>query len=127
MAYSYAGLGQEIAKYSADEVLCGRLVARAVQVLNTLTDPAQIAEFHAQPVATGDSKWDNLIAGVAEYTWSLSGQPGNLAWADEIAALPDWWEPGNMPKRWRTWNMVHTPPSLRERRVIYPRQWLQAV
>ncbi|MCL1801076.1 MAG: hypothetical protein FWG25_06925 [Promicromonosporaceae bacterium] len=124
----YPALARAIAPISDDDpVHCTRLVARAVQQLKSVTDPDELAEFHRQPLSTGDERWDALLAGVATHTWSLLGNDTALQWTLPLRELDNWWEPGNMPRKWQFWNMLHTPPSLRERRVIFPTQWLEAV
>ena len=75
-----------------DPVHCTRLVARAVQQLKSVTDPDELAEFHRQPPATGDERWDALLAGVATHTWSLLGNDTALPWTLPLRELDDWWE-----------------------------------
>jgi len=125
---SYSLLADAISELKdEDEVHCTRLVAQTVQQLKGLHDDDQINWFYQAPNSTGDDRWDALIAGVAVHTWSLSGRPGVPVWTKPLKPLDEWWEPGHMPERWRFWNMVHTPVSLRERKVIFPRMWLDAV
>jgi len=113
--------------YATDPVFCTRLVRQTVQHLTLLTDEAEIAEFHAEPPSTGSAEWDALIAGVAVHTWSLGGHLKLLPWMLDLKPLDNFWEPGGGPTRWRDWNLINTPPSLSERGVIFPSQWLQAV
>jgi len=124
---SYPRLATVIAQNLTDPILCTRLVRQTVQQLQLLTNESDIVEFHREPPSTGSPQWDALIAGVAAHTWSLGGHPTSLYWTRELHPLPQWWEPGDGPARWRDWNLVHTPPSLRERRVIFPQNWLQAI
>lgn len=110
----------------ADPVHCTRLVRQTVQQLNLLADERDVAAYHIRPPTTGDVRWNALITGVAAHTWSLSGNVTPLEWAQEVLPLEEWWTPGATPPRWRDWNLVHTPSSLRERRVIFPTAWLEA-
>ncbi|MDR3068271.1 MAG: hypothetical protein LBU50_02055 [Cellulomonas sp.] len=109
-----------------DPVHCTRLVRQTVQQLDLLDDSRDITAYHIKPPTTGDARWNALIVGIAAHTWSLSGHTAPLDWALEVRPLDEWWTPGAMPSRWRDWNLVHTPPSLRERRVIFPTTWLEA-
>ena len=127
MSRDYAGLANEISVNLDDEVFCTRMIRRAVQLLALLTDENDIAAFHARPASTESAQWDALIAGVAAHTWSLSGHNEPLDWTKPLNPLPEWWEPAGSPQRWRFWNMLQTPPSLQARKVIFPRQWLEAV
>ncbi|MCL2467328.1 MAG: hypothetical protein FWF02_08725 [Micrococcales bacterium] len=110
-----------------DPVHCTRLVRQSVQQLQLLDDERDIAAFHIKPPTTGDVRWNALVTGVAAHTWSLSNDGASLDWTRQLRPVDQWWQPGTMPARWRDWNLVHTPPSLRERRVIFPVQWLEAV
>lgn len=111
---------------SADPVHCTRLVRQTVQQLRLLTDEPDVTAYHIKPPTTGDARWNALVAGVAAHTWSLSGHAVSLDWTRDVRPLERWWEPGALPPRWRDWNLVHTPPSLRERRVIFPAEWMEA-
>ena len=124
---NYDKLAKAIIRNLDNEVFCTRLFARAAQRLEELSDPQEIAEFHSQPRTTGDPRWDALLAGVAAHTWSLKSGGAALEWAKTVPRLDQWWEPGNMPAKWRNWNLVHTPPSVRDKGVIFPRMWLEAV
>jgi len=124
----YAGLAETIREFKdKDEILCTRLIPRTIQQLKLLKNKQDILAFYQQPPTSGDKKWDALIAGVAVHTWSLAGYPGTPEWTAPLRPLDDWWEPGAFSNRWTFWNMVHTPASLRERKVIFPSQWLDAV
>jgi hypothetical protein len=124
---SYPQLALAIKQIMAtDPVHCTRLVRQSVQQLSLLTDERDVTAYHIKPPSTGDKRWNALIAGVAAHTWSLSGHNASLDWTRNPTPLPQWWEPGNMPPRWRAWNLMHTPPSLRDRGVIFPTQWLEA-
>jgi len=109
-----------------DPVHCTRLVRQTVHQLQLLTDERDIAAYHIKPPTTADPRWNGLIAGVAAHTWSLGGHRASLDWTRDLHPLDQWWQPGNIPARWRDWNLVHTPPSLRERKIIFPSQWLEA-
>jgi hypothetical protein len=110
-----------------DPVHCTRLVRQTAAHSALLQSEDDLADFHRKPESTGSAEWDALIAGVAAHTWSLSGHAESLPWTRFDQPLSEWWEPGDGPKRWRDWNLIHTPPSLRDRRVIFPEQWLRAV
>jgi hypothetical protein len=112
---------------NVDEVHCTRLVRQTVQQLGELIDQADIAGFHIKPPTTGDARWNALIAGIAADTWARAGRGEPPAWTRHVRPLPGWWEPGGMPARWRNWNLVHTSPALRDRGVVFPRQWVEAV
>jgi hypothetical protein len=109
-----------------DPVHATRLVRQTVAHLATLHDESDIRAFHIKPPTTGDPRWNALIGGLAMHTWSLAGYPVPLGWAEMKKPLRPVWEPGFMPERWRMWNLVNTPPSLRERGVSFPRDWLEA-
>ena len=124
----YADLARAISDYKeSDSLFCTRLIGRTVQILGTLHHEDQIVRFYEPPPSTDDERWDALIAGVATHTWSVAGNPGVPAWTKPFQALDDWWEPAPISPKWTFWNMVHTPPSIRERKIIFPSQWLRAV
>jgi len=125
---TYPRLAMEITAIKDDDpVYATRLIRQTVQELGLLSDPADIAAFHAEPPSTGDPRWDALIAGVAVHTWSLANDGAYLPWAGKVEPLDDIWEPGNGPERWRGWNLIHTPPSLVALNVCFPQEWLTAV
>lgn len=123
----YPQLAIAVGRERGDDVLATRLVRQTVAHLGLLSAARDIAAFHLQPPSTGDARWDALIAGVAAHTWSTSGHLHTLPWTRITEPLPEQWEPGNMPARWRAWNLINTPPSLRERGVVFPADWLTAV
>jgi len=125
---TYPKLAVEIRAIKDDDpVHATRLIRQTVQQLGLLSDPAEIAVFHAEPPSTGDPRWDALIAGVAVHTWSLGHDGEFLPWAKKVPPLEEIWEPGNGPERWRGVNLIHTPPSLIALNVCFPEEWLQAV
>jgi len=113
--------------YTIDEVHCTRLIAQTVQQLREVVTSSDLAAYHIMPPATGDSRWDALIAGVAAHTWSLATGGEVLEWVKRVPPLDQLWEPGNMPARWRTWNMLRTPASIIAKTISYPTEWLQAI
>jgi hypothetical protein len=127
VAMTYKELVEDIAACLDDEVFCTRLIPRAIQVMKLAQTEDELVKWHEYPGSTGDPRWDALIAGVAAHTWSLSGHEVPLAWTNEAQALEEWFEPGDMPNRWHYYNMLHTPPSIRANKVIFPRSWLEAV
>jgi len=125
---NYSGLARAISEYKdSDPIYCTRLIPRTLQMLGLVKDDGEAAWFYETPPTTGDKRWDALIAGIATHTWALSGKPGVPDWTLPFSPLKDWWEPAQISPRWTFWNMVNTPASIRERKIIFPSAWLVAV
>lgn len=75
----------------------------------------RVALLAAQPPATGDERWDVLLAAAAEH---LAAQDGRRtpSWADE-RELETWWFPDDTPYG-RTDAFVRAPAAYRRRGVF---------
>lgn len=77
-----------------------------------------------EPPPTGDSRYDVLLAGLAEWLTAQDGQPAP-EWAEE-RTLTTWWFPADTAAG-RADAIVHTPAALRRRGVFISAADLQRV
>ncbi len=100
---------------SDDEARRWRLVAEFLEEYRWEPSDARSALLTAEPLGTGDERWDVFLAALAEH---LAAQDGRGA--------PDWVEPRRLRRFWFPFNsqaarvdaVVHAPASFR-RRGIY--------
>lgn len=107
-----------------DEIFALRILANALSVSRSLTEPADVIRFLQKPRSTGDRKWDVLLACAVERECRLRGldPPG---WTN-VQGLEPWWFPALIDESLIPLTIQRTPPELASKGVWLDETALEA-
>ena len=116
---SLARLGELLA--GADDSLRWRLIAEFLEDYRHEPTAARTSLLEAEPVGTGDERWDVFLAALAEHLAARDGRSAPV-WA-EHRSLRQLWFPFNA-RAARVDALVHAPAAFRRRGVYVAPQEL---
>jgi hypothetical protein len=105
-----------------DEATRWRLVAEFLEEYRHESAPSRSDLLLEEPAATGDERWDVLLAGLAEHLAARDGW-GGPAWSED-RRLDVIWFPFDTPAA-RVDAFVHAPAAFRRRGVFVAPQELE--
>lgn len=106
---------------ASDDSLRWRLVAEFLEEFRWESPDSRFDLLVAEPIGTGDERWDVFLAALAEHLAALDGR-GAPSWA-EPRSLHRFWFPFNT-KAARVDAVVHAPAAFRKRGVFVAPQEL---